>query len=168
MLAYKFLRPGAVGPFSGHAWPQGAWVAAGGGTSLCRRGVHACRVEDLPRWIERELWAVELRGDVVATRWKLVAPAGRLVRRIEAWDDDAAAAFAGACIDRVRALGLPGYVEDAKAHCTGPRAEEDRALAAAVAGVIAAHAAGEAGGADGVARERAAQAAWFRERLGLR
>ncbi|HEX2086400.1 MAG TPA: hypothetical protein VHF89_12005 [Solirubrobacteraceae bacterium] len=179
MLAYKFLRAGAVGPFSGVAWPQprggapGEWVEAAGGTSVCRRGVHACRLEDLPRWIGRELWAVELRGGVLETPYKVVAPAGRLARRIDAWDDRAAAAFAEACIERVRALAasgpaaIAGYVQDAEANCLGPRADEDPPLAAAVAAVIAAHAAGDAGGAEAVARERATQVAWFRERLRL-
>ncbi|MDQ3741385.1 MAG: hypothetical protein M3389_10645, partial [Actinomycetota bacterium] len=132
MLAYKFLRAGAVGPFSGVAWPQpahgspGEWLAAApGGTSICRRGVHACREEDLPRWIGQELWAVELRGEVVETPYKLVAPEGRLLRRIDAWDGDAALHFARACAERIRALAatgppvLAGYVEDAETHCLG-------------------------------------------------
>ena len=48
--AYKFLAPGAVGPFSGFAWPTGTpgpWVEAVPHT--CATGVHACLVEDLPR-----------------------------------------------------------------------------------------------------------------------
>src|SRR3712207_8826950 len=38
MLAYKFLRPGAVGPFSGVRWPApgtGAWVEAAGDGATC-------------------------------------------------------------------------------------------------------------------------------------
>ena len=64
MRAYKFLRPGAVGPFSGHRWPvpaggdPGAWVEAAGGPALCR-GVHGCRVADLPWWVQEELWEAE-------------------------------------------------------------------------------------------------------------
>lgn len=174
MLAYKFLREGAVGPFSGVAWPPpGEWLAAApGGTSVCRRGVHACRPEDLPRWIGQELWAVELRGDVVETPYKLVAPEGRLVERVAGWDAAAAQRFAAACADRIRALAdggppaLAGYVEDAETHCLGSACAEDPPLAAAVAATIGRHAAAAAGGDAAVDAERAAQVAWFRALLG--
>jgi hypothetical protein len=180
MLAYKFLRSGAVGPFSRVAWPQprgdtpGAWLAAGAdGASVCRRGVHACRPRDLPRWIGQELWAVELRGAVTETPYKLVAPEGRLLRRLDGWDDGAAAAFAEACVARVRALAAPGdplvagYVADAEAHCVGSVAADDAPLAAAVAATVAANAAGRVGGERAVRREREAQVAWLRDRLGV-
>jgi hypothetical protein len=179
MLAWKFLRAGAVGPFSGVAWPTpdgdrpGAWLAGAGGTSVCRRGVHACRPHDLPRWIGEELWAVELRGEVVETPYKVIALEGRLVRRIEGWDAAGAARFAADCTERVRALAaagdpvLAGYVADAERNCLGPRCEEDPSLAAAVAATIGAHAAARAGGDAALRRERAAQVAWFRDRLGV-
>ena len=44
MLAYKFLRPGAVGPFSGFVWPAGEWVTAGDAPAPCRTGIHACQL----------------------------------------------------------------------------------------------------------------------------
>ncbi|HET9553714.1 MAG TPA: hypothetical protein VFP50_12165, partial [Anaeromyxobacteraceae bacterium] len=65
MIAYKFLAPGAVGPFSGFAWPvpsgggPGPWVAAGAGGAI-----HACRTHHLPWWLDAELWAAELDGEV--------------------------------------------------------------------------------------------------------
>jgi hypothetical protein len=106
VIAYKFLRPGAVGPFSGHRWPvpaagkPGPWVEASGWSAVCRDGVHACPAQHLPLWIWEELWEVELDGDVEAARHKLRARRGRLVRRIEPWSSDTAKAFATACARR--------------------------------------------------------------------
>jgi hypothetical protein len=106
MLALKFLRPGAVGPFSGHRWPvpssagPGAWVEATDRGGVCRDGVHACEVRHLPLWIWAELWGIELEGPVEARPHKLRAPRGRLVRRVEAWSPPAAKAFARACARR--------------------------------------------------------------------
>jgi len=103
MKAYKFLRPGAVGPFSRVPWPTpegdapGAWVEAIGGIAACRTAVHACRIEHLPWWIQEELWEVELAEPVRLSGHKLLAPRGRLVRRVEGWDSAGAKAFACAC-----------------------------------------------------------------------
>jgi hypothetical protein len=108
MRAYKFLRTGGVGPFSRYAWPlpradrPGAWVISGGGTVLCHSGIHACRVADLPWWLQDELWEAELDGDVSAGRHKVMAPRARLVRRVEGWDAGCAQRFADACAMRAR------------------------------------------------------------------
>jgi hypothetical protein len=107
MIAYKFLRAGGVGPFSGHAWPPpargepGPWViAAAGAAVVCRRGVHACRPRDLPWWLQDELWEIELDGAVTPGRHKVMASRGRLLRRVDAWDAECAQRFADACARR--------------------------------------------------------------------
>jgi len=176
--ALKFLRAGAVGPFSGAAWPApgaggpGAWLEAGGAPSLCRSGVHACRPADLPLWICEELWRVELGGEAVAAPGKLVAPRGRLLGRVGAWDAAAADDLASACAARAAVLGDAGdgYAADA-AGCARDASRRDGApafAAAATCAYIAAHAAAAAAGdPDAYAAERAWQAAWMAERLGL-
>ena len=106
LIAYKFLRPGAVAPFSGHRWPApadgepGAWVVAASWTAVCRDGVHACQRRHLPLWIWEELWEVEIAGDVEEHEQKLRARRGRLVRRVEPWSPRGAKAFAQACAVR--------------------------------------------------------------------
>jgi hypothetical protein len=174
MHAYKFLRPGAVGPFSRVEWPQpegaapGGWLAAGTGeAALCRAGVHACAPEHLPFWLAEELWTVELREPVVEQRSKLVAPAGRLGTRVVAWDVDAALAFMAATLDRIRALDRGGYMTEAEIFCTGDAARADPFGGAALSTMIAVEAAEHAGGHEAVRRERAAQAAWLTDRLAL-
>jgi hypothetical protein len=107
--AYKFLLPGAVGPFSGFAWPAphgglpGAWVRAEGDAVLCRSAIHACAIEHLPWWIQDELWEAELVDPVRRSGHKLMSARGRLVRRVDGWDAAAMRAFARACAFRAAA-----------------------------------------------------------------
>jgi hypothetical protein len=162
--AYKFLREGRVGPFTGFRWEPGTRVEIGGPV-ICDRGVHACRPGDLPFWINDELWEVELDGEVVASERKVVASGGQLVRRVEAWTVATARELGDTSAARARALSdaRPGdavaraYAEDAER-----RAGQDRAY---VATYIAAVAAEYAGGLEGRDAERAAQAEWFAELL---
>jgi hypothetical protein len=168
MLGYKCLRPGRVGPFSGHTWPIADWVE-GGDPALCVRGVHACRVDDLPHWLTEELWEVELDGELRREGRKLVAERGRLVHRIEEWTHGAAISYGEGCAARAR---------ERVAAATGDTAAQVSELAADVAavaargepalvGYIAARAAEVHAGVDGYAEERAAQARWLASELGL-
>ena len=115
-------------------------------------GVVAHRVADLPHWVADELWTVELDGELTERAHSLVAPRGRVVERIAAWDDATALQFAEACLARHSEAGRASYP------CT--------------AAYMAAHAAGmlaeEAGASyqDGYDAERAWQAAWISDRLG--
>jgi hypothetical protein len=108
VIAYKFLCSGGVGPFSRYAWPlprgvqPGAWVIAGAQATMCQTAVHACRVRDLPWWLQDELWEAELDGDIATGRHKITAPRARLLRRIETWDGACAQRFADACAMRAR------------------------------------------------------------------
>ena len=115
MRAYRFLGPDATGTISGFAWPMpqgslpGGWVVppADGTTS----GVVAQRVQDLPRWLETELWEVELRGNVREGSTRLLAEEARLVRRIPQWNDAAAMKFGMACVARLQARAI-GILEE--------------------------------------------------------
>ena len=82
--AYKFMRPGGVSPFTGVRWERDTWVKGGPHKPVaCSWGIHACRPEHLPYWLNEELWDVELDGDIAATDYKLVAERGRLVGQLE-------------------------------------------------------------------------------------
>src|SRR5439155_275461 len=113
VIAYKFLEQDAVSPFAGFRWPVGEWVDAVA-ADPCRRGIHACRVQDLPFWLGRELWEIELDAAVVVQQRKVVAPRGRLVRRVEGWDAAVRRAFGAAVLARTRTrfgavAGLAGH-----------------------------------------------------------
>ena len=163
MIAYKFLLEGRVAPFSGMTWPEpGEWLEAEA-VDLCRAGVHACRVSDLPYWLRPELWQVELDGGIVEGVVTVAAPRGRLVRREEAWNRDAELAFGADCAAEVlrRVAGAPeleGYAADAKVNAgTTP----------VVAGFIAARLAELQDGEAGYEAERTRQSAWLADALSL-
>jgi len=162
VIAYKFLAPGAVAPFARLAWPRdGGWVE--GDPSLCRSGVHACRFVDLAYWLGPELWEVELDGEIVEGRHKVAASRGRLVRRVQRWNDETRAAFVAACVARGRALGaaaleLAEYVRDL---------DGVAAVGAGLTGYAVARMREELEGPVGFEREREWQGLWLADALGL-
>lgn len=173
-VAYKFLRAGGSGRFSGFAWPlprdgrPGDWVEASGPLAPCANGVHACLPAQTPLWIDEDLWELELDGEIVELADVVLARRGRLLARVDAWTPETARAFASACAERARdhAAGgsesAAGYAADAAAYA----ATGDNAQHAAVAAFVAAHAA-DAAAPGSYEAERAWQAAWLAERLGL-
>jgi hypothetical protein len=164
MNAFKFLAAGAVSPFARFRWPVGEWVDATQ-AEVCRLGIHACRIGDLPFWLDTELWEIELEGEVVEHPRKIVAPRGRLVRQIEEWGASARRDFGASVLKRTRlrfgaVAGVGGYVGDMERHLASGRVP--------LAAFAAARAAEVAGGPVEYERERARQAAWLAERLTLR
>jgi hypothetical protein len=163
MIAYKFLRERGIAPYTGFRWPVGDWVDAAG-VDPCREGIHACAVRDLPIWMGPELWEIELAGEVVALPRKLAAPRGRLLRRLDDWNDALIRDFGRDCVKRTRErVGflpvLSGYAFDADR-----LAGQGRVPLAAFA---AARAAELRDGPGGYEEERRLQANWLAERLGL-
>jgi hypothetical protein len=163
VIAYKFLRAGAVGPFSGFRWEPGTWVEAEG-LEECRTGVHACRTHDLPVWLDVELWEIELAGRIVEAERKVVAERAQLMRRVESWTSALAREFGRFCSHRTRER--VGYVPV----LAGFVADVDRFVAQGripIAGFAAARAAELHDGPGAYDEERRAQADWLADRLGL-
>jgi hypothetical protein len=163
MIVYKVLEPGRVAPFTGFHWPEGEWLDAEA-VEPCRSGIHACRVRDLPYWLGPQLWEIELEDEVTEQTHKVAARRGRLLRRIPDWNVHLLRAFTAACRDatKLRVGSIPvisGYVGDIDRFL-----QQDRHGIAAFA---AARAAELVGGAAAYERERARQAAWLADRLGL-
>lgn len=120
LRAWKFLAAGAVAPFSGHRWPRpgaagpGEWVVSGGD------GVYACRLGDLPWWVDTELWEVELAAPWEELPTQVRARTARLWTEVTAWDSVAFRAYGEASALRVRgwaveALHADGRPRDADA-----------------------------------------------------
>lgn len=163
LIAYKFLRAGAVGPFTGFRWKADTWVEAEA-ADTCRSGIHACSVRHLPIWLDAELWAIELDGDVVEGERKLVAARGRLTHRIEGWNPALAREFGRFCARRTRER--VGFLP----MLSGFAADVDRFVAQdriPIAGFAAARAAELRDGPNGYEAERLAQATWLVHRLEL-
>jgi hypothetical protein len=163
--AYKILRPDGTGVFTAFPWPlptcgPGEWVDAE--PDPCRSGIHACTPEQLPLWIGRGLYEIELDGEILAEATKVVASRGRLLRAVETWDEQAHDAYTRMCADRAHELarnqGLDGW--DAVIEPSVPEG-------GALLGFVAARIAEEIDGTDGYHRERASQAEWLVERLQL-
>jgi len=186
LVAYKFLRPGAIGPFSGFAWPApaggaGEWVEAATSRGPCRDGIHACEPPHLARWIWEELWEVELDGEVERRRHKLRAPRGRLLRRVDAWSGKTARRFARDCAERAAehaGVAAPAdsriaaqMAADGDTRARAAEESEDPYVAAhgsAVSAYIAAATALRVGGIERHEAEREWQAAWLARELRLR
>jgi hypothetical protein len=157
VIAYKFLREDRTTVFSQFRWPDGEWVEAA--VDPCRSGIHACRPSDLPYWVGRTLHEVELDGAIVEERTKVIAPRGRIVRRITAWEDGVREEYAAMCAERIHALADADRLRawDDSEPSDGP----------AVLGFMAAVIAEQSGGVEAYRAERARQARWLAERLGL-
>lgn len=175
MTAYKFLASGGRGPFSGFEWPlpsngePGPWVDAEGDLVPCSSGVHACPVETLPPWIHDELWQVELDGEVVRFESVLVAQRGRLVERVPGWNLEIGRELANACAERIReraeASADPLRVAYAD-FLEGLAEAANDSAGVSLTAYAAAHAVDES--EPGTFKsERAWQARWLAERLGL-
>jgi hypothetical protein len=167
LRAYKFLRRDGTTPFTGFRWDlpngeAGRWVEAR--VAPCRSGIHACRASDLPYWVGPVLYEIELEGDVVEARSKLVASRGRLLQRIEAWDDVLPEAYTRMCADRAHELAASASPPlEEWAAMIEPSIREGPALL----GFVAARIGEEISGPSAYQAERARQSEWLVDRLGL-
>lgn len=166
MRAYKFLTFDSLGVFSQFAWPlpdggPGAWVESD--VDPCRAGIHACRTNDLPYWVSPTLYEIELDGPVEEHAIKIVAPRGRLVRRIDGWNDTTREAYGQRCFARAHELvAAAGDRLDGWAPTSGIALAE-----AARLGFIAATIAEQLDGVDAHLEERKRQAEWLVEHVTL-
>ena len=166
MEALKFLRPGRVAPFTGVTWPPpGQWLASAAPPQLCHAGVHALLADGLATWTAEELWRVELDGAQELAPAIMVASRGRLLGRVEAWNDQTAREFARACAAHVREHAS-GRAAEYAADAVAAAEEVVAGDSAARVGYVAAHAA-EAMAPGGFAVERRWQSRWLADRLGV-
>jgi hypothetical protein len=167
VIAYKFLRQDGTSVFTGFRWPlpgagPGPWIEAE--VEACRSGIHACRPEHLPLWAGQVLYEVELDGEIVDDRTKVIAGRARLVRRIEAWEEAVRDRYTRKCADRAHELARAASPPRAQWEAViEPSVREGPALL----GFVAARIAEEAAGPDAYHAERARQTEWLVEQLGL-
>jgi hypothetical protein len=165
VIAYKFLRPDGTSVFTRFTWPlpnggPGAWVDAG--VDPCRSGIPARRRGDLPLWLGRALYEIELDGEIQEEATKIVAPRGRLLRRVDAWDEPTRDEYTRMCADRAHELARSEGLSEWDA-VVEPSVPEGPALL----GFVAARIAEQISGPDAYHAERRCQAEWLAERLGL-
>ena len=120
MIAYKFLSSDRVTLFSGVRWPEpGTWIDTEGNVGQRMSGIHALSTQGLLDWIDDELWTCELAGRIEDDGHVLVSERGRLLERVEVWDEGAAFDFARVCAARgreqvVKALRLACHEDEAR------------------------------------------------------
>ncbi len=159
MRAYKFLGKGAVGTFTGFAWPApGAWVSVEGALDACRNGIHVCRPHELAHWLHEELWELEVEGEQLDATDCLVVRRARLVRLVTAWDAEGAARFARACIEHAEGSAGADLADAREAAGAGYPA-----IAAYIAALAVARAGADAERA--YADERTWQSTWIEREL---
>lgn len=163
--AYKFLTAEGLGVFSGFAWPlphdgPGAWVESE--VEVCRSGIHACRRIDLPHWLAPALYEIELDGSLDEQAVKVVASRGRLIRRVDAWNEATRDEYSRMCIKRAHALvaTAPQLADWAPPPSIG-------LSEAARLGFITARIAEQIDGFDAHLEERRRQSTWLVKRLAL-
>jgi hypothetical protein len=108
---YKFLTEDGLGPYSDYRWPlpkngkPGAWVTARGPLKACANGVHFCSENAIVMWINTQLYTAEIgSGKKFHDLNKTVARKGRLLRRVETWNERTARLFACDCAEHVAHL----------------------------------------------------------------
>jgi hypothetical protein len=163
VIAYKFLDQNRVAPFTRIRWPElGEWLESER-VELCLSGVHACRVVDLPYWLQTELWKVELEGDVVEGERLIAARRGRLVGQVEAWTDGVAKDFGRSCAKEARRrAAVSPDLEEYAADAEGAAERTPRFAAFAAARLAELQ-----DGSAGYEAERERQARWLADALGL-
>jgi hypothetical protein len=164
VIAYKFLRADGATVFSAFRWPlpadgPGPWVEAP--ARPCRSGIHACRARDLSYWVGPLLFEIELDGEIVAERTKVIATRGRLLRRLPIWEDELRDAFTRDCADRAHAIARA----DPSLAAWDAGIEPSIPDGPAMLGFMAAAIAERRGGQDAYRAERERQAAWLAARL---
>ena len=108
------------------------------------------------------LYEAELDGDVTVHDTKVVAPRGRLLRRIDAWDDAFRAEYTRWCADSAHEIAKASGLEQWR-EVIEPSIPEGPALL----GFVAARIADAAAGAEAYRAERAHQTQWLSARLDL-
>jgi len=177
--AFKFLRAGAKGRFSGYSWsvPQGsapgAWVEVAGDLKACTQGIHACRQTDLPFWIDDELWCIELDGEIVHGKTMVVAQRGRLIARVDRWEGTLRAGLSQLCCERTRAVAAQALAEARPDAAIAQRflgdvvalAEVCQLATAAYISAVAARFTSDSSAEQAYSAERAVQSSWLAERV---
>ena len=152
-------------------WVKNRWRTAEGDLVPCENGIHYCRQDQLVRWLGPQIWLFEdgTPDETLDAGDKLVTRKGRVVQRLDTWNETTARLFAADCAEAVLQLipesrrePFTAAVAAARGFARGEISDEERAAAWDAAGAAARAAAwAAAGAAAGAAAWAAARgAAW--------
>ncbi len=134
-------------------WAKGRWRTVDGPLVPCRNGIHYCKPGHLVEWLGPTVWLFEdgSPAETVDAGDKLVTRKGRIVERVETWNETTARLFA-ADVAEVALRFIPGphqkpfvaAINAARGFARGEISDKERAAAGAAAGAAAWAAAGAA------------------------
>ncbi len=112
---YKFLTADLCSPQGSGRWTPGRWRSVSGTLVPCEHAIHACRAQDLVHWLSGpELWTFEFdeQGYDVHEDSKVYGRRGRILTRVEAWNDRTARLFAADWAEHVLPLFEAAHPDD--------------------------------------------------------
>ena len=177
MTAYKVLGTRQESHHSGTGrWVKNRWRTVDGPLIPCENGIHYCRRDQLVRWLGPTIWLFEdgTPDETLDAGDKMVTRKGRIVERVETWNETTVRLFAADCAETVFHLIPAGHRDPFVAAIGAARGFargeiSDRELAAArdaawaAAGAAAGAAARDAAWAAAGAAARAAAGAAARD-----
>ena len=76
---------------------------------FCKNGYHACRPEDLAKWLGATIYELEYRGEIIEGDEKVVVQQARLIREIDTWTKRSMLLFAVDCAQHVLPVSETKY-----------------------------------------------------------
>ena len=150
MTYYKFLTDDNKGKYSGYDFTKylprdgkpGKWMRKIETPVMCERGYHCFAPEHILKWLDAQLFEVEIKGRRVHGEDKTVAQQMRFIRKVDTWNDKSARLFACYCARDVLPLfekNCPGdnrprvAIETSERYANGMATEEELSAARAAA-----------------------------------
>ena len=120
MKYYKFLTTENKGKYSEYDFTKylpngdkpGKWLRKRENIKMCERGYHCFAPEHILKWLEAQLFEVEIKGRCVHGDDKTVAQQMRFIRKVDTWNDKTARLFACYCARDVLPLFEAKYPND--------------------------------------------------------
>ena len=137
--AYKVLSDDRRSHHGGSGiWTPNRARSVKGDIVPCRNGLHYCRHDQLVRWLGPTIWVFEdlAPGETVDAGDKMVTRRGRIVERVETWNEVTARLFAADCAEGALEF-IPGdhqapfvaAINAARGSARGEISDEERAAA---------------------------------------
>jgi hypothetical protein len=139
---YKFTAAGGQSPYGRGVWHPGKWRTVKPPLKPCSHGLHYCRPQQhLVGWLNAELWTFEDGGETLDGGDKMVTTRGRILERVETWNDRTARLFAADCAADVLHLipeshrePFSAAIDTARRFANGEASDGERAAAWDAAG----------------------------------
>src|SRR5262245_30332353 len=96
-LHYKILAADQTSCHGGtNKWHKNGWYTVDGPLEPCRNGIHYCRRDQLVHWLGPTIWLFEdgTPNETIDAGYKMVTRKGRIVEKVDAWNDRTARLFA--------------------------------------------------------------------------